>query len=309
MNRCPITYEPLPESVAYSQQGLKLLNRNLMSLAPLEFTAEQQRQEAIRRAGKMSIQGLQLKLSAVLRIREGRFEVVNRAGQYILKPQSLEFAELPENEDLTMRMAAAVGIERPVHGLLRSIDGSLTYFIKRFDRAGRDRLPVEDFAQLSGEGRETKYDSSMEKVAAVLDRFCTFPALDRVRLFERTMFSFLVGNEDMHLKNFSLITRGEKVELAPAYDLLNTTIALKSAREELVLPIKGKKSRLTRNDLLNYFARERLQINERVLSDVLSRFVQAMPVWRDLLERSFLSADAKQRYRAILAERTERMQL
>lgn len=286
-----------------------MLNRKLRSLAPLEFTAEQQRQEAISRAGKMSVQGLQLKLSAVLRITQGRFEVVNRGGHYILKPQSLDFPELPENEDLTMRMASAVGIKAPVHGLLRSIDGSLTYFIKRFDREGRDRLPVEDFAQLSGKSRDTKYDSSMEKVASVIEAFCTFPALERVRLFERTLFNFLVGNEDMHLKNFSLITKNEKIELAPAYDFLNTTIALRDAKEEIALPIKGKKSRLTRNDLLNYFARERLQINERILSDVLSRFAEAKSAWSELLDRSFLSPHAKQKYAAILAERGHRMQL
>lgn len=309
MNRCPITYESLPYGATYSQQGLKLLNRNLKFLAPLEFTAEQQRQEAINRAGKMSIQGLQLKLSLVLRITEGRFEVVNRGGQYILKPQSLDFPELPENEDVTMRMAVAVGIEVPVHGLVRAVDNSLAYFIKRFDREGRDRLPVEDFAQLSGESRETKYDSSMEKVTAVLDQFCTFPALERVKLFERTLFSFLVGNEDMHLKNFSLITRNQKVELAPAYDFLNTTIALNAAKEEMALPVKGKKSKLTRNDLLNYFARERLQINERVLMDLLSRFAKALPVWRELLDQSFLSAEKKQRYAAVLAERRQRMHL
>ena len=112
----------------------------------------------------------------------------------------------PVRLDLTMRLAAAAGIEVPVHGLLRSIDGSFTYFIKGLDRDGRDRLPVEDFAQLSGEGRDTKYDSSMEKVADVIDQFCTFPAIERVKLFERTLFNFLVGNEDMHLKNFSLLT-------------------------------------------------------------------------------------------------------
>jgi serine/threonine-protein kinase HipA len=309
MNRCPITYEPLPDGASYSQRGLKLLNRNLTSLAPLEFTAEEQRREAINRAGKMSIQGLQLKLSLVLRITEGRFEVVNQGGRYILKPQSVDFPELPENEDVTMRMAAAAGIEAPVHGLVRAIDGSFAYFIKRFDREGRDRSPVEDFAQLSGESRETKYDSSMEKVAIVIDQFCTFPALERVKLFERTLFSFLVGNEDMHLKNFSLITRNEKVELAPAYDFLNTTIALKAAKEEMALPIKGKKSKLTRNDLLNYFAQERLQINERVMNDVLSRFTKAIPVWRELLDQSFLSADAKQKYAALLTERWQRIQL
>jgi len=309
LNRCPITYEALPEGATYSQTGLKLLNRNLTSLAPLEFTAEQQRQEALIRAGKMSVQRVQVKLSAVLRIKEGRFEVVSRGGKYILKPPSRDFPELPENEDVTMRMAEAVGIEVPVHGLVRSIDGSFTYFIKRFDRDGRDRLPVEDFAQLSGESRETKYDSSMEKVAAVIEQFCTFPALERVKLFERTLFSFLVGNEDMHLKNFSLITRDEKVEAAPAYDFLNTTIALKAAKEEMALPVNGKKSKLTRNDLLNYFARERLQVNERVLKDVLSRFARARPAWRELLDQSFLSADAKQKYGVLLTERAERMQM
>jgi serine/threonine-protein kinase HipA len=309
MNRCPITYETLPGASIYSQRGLKLLNRNLLSLAPLEFTAEEQRREAISRAGKMSIQGIQLKLSAVLRITEGRFEVVNQGGQYIFKPQSLDFPELPENEDVSMRMAAAAGIEVPLHGLLCCIDGSFTYFIKRFDRAGRGKLPVEDFAQLSGESRDTKYDSSMEKIAAIIDQFCTFPALERVKLFERTLFSFLTGNEDMHLKNFSLITRNEKIELTPAYDLLNTTIALKAAKEELALPINGKKSKLTRNDLVNYFARERLQINERLLNDVLDRFVKAMPAWSELLDKSFLSSPAKQKYAAMLADRRRRMQL
>ena len=208
-----------------------------------------------------------------------------------------------------MRMAAVVGIEVPVHGLVRAVDDSFAFFIKRFDREGRDRLPVEDFAQLSGESRETKYDSSMEKLAAVIDQSCTFPALERVRLFERTFFSFLVGNEDMHLKNFSLITRNEKVELAPAYDFLNTTIALKAAKEEMALPVKGKKSKLTRNDLLSYFARERLQINERVLNDILSRFANAVPAWQQLLDQSVLSVEAKQKYAAMLTERAQRMQL
>jgi serine/threonine-protein kinase HipA len=309
MNRCPITYEPIGGEGIYSEAGLKLIHRGLNSLAPLEFTAEEQRQEAINRAGKMSIQGLQLKLSAVLRVSEGRFEIVDRGGRYILKPPSADYPELPENEDVTMRMASEAGIEAPLHALLRSRDGSLTYFIKRFDREGRTRLPLEDFAQLSGASRDTKYDSSMEEVTAVIDQFCTFPAIERVKLFERTLFSFLVGNEDMHLKNFSLITRNRKVELAPAYDFLSTTIALKNAKEELALPIRGKKSRLTRNDLLKYFARERLQLNERVLGDVVARFVNAIPRWRDLLGRSFLSAEMKRKYELLVDERMMRLQL
>ena len=244
----------------------------------------------------------------MLRVKAGTFDVVDRNGRFILKPPSLDFHELPENEDLTMRLAAAVGIEAPVHGLVRARDGSLTYFIRRFDREGRVRVPLEDFAQLSGASRETKYESSMEKVAAVVERFCTFPAIERVKLFERTLFSFLTGNEDMHLKNFSLITRRGRIDLAPAYDLLNSTIALKKPQEEMALPIRGKRSNLTRNDLFDYFAIERLQINERVLTEMIGRFQAAVSRWDKLLAASFLSPERKIAYSAVLDERKARLQ-
>jgi len=286
-----------------------MLDRNLRALDRLELTAAQQRLEAIQRVGKMSVQGLQPKLSAVLRVRKGRFEIVDCGGRFILKPPSLDFAQLPENEDVTMRMARAVGIEVPTHGLLRAIDDSLTYFIRRFDRQGRGRLPVEDFAQLSGADRDTKYDSSMEKVAAVVDAFCTFPAIERVKLFERTLFSFLIGNEDMHLKNFSLITRDGKTEMSPAYDLLNTTIAIPKPREEIGLPLNGKKTNLTRKDLMDYYGKQRLQINDRVLSGVLTRFQEGFAEWLKLLDQSFLSNDMRQRFYILLSERKQRLGL
>lgn len=303
MNRCPITYETLAEGLDYSAHGLQQLDRGLRAIARLELSAQQLREEAIRRVGKMSVQGAQPKLTAILRIKEGRFEIVDCGGRYILKPPSLDYAELPANEDLSMRMAAVAGIEVPVHGLLRGGDDSLSYFVKRFDRQGHQKLLVEDFSQLTGGTRETKYDSSMEKVAAVIDRFCTFPLLDRLKLFERTLFCYLTGNEDMHLKNFSLITRGGKVELAPAYDFVNTTIALPNPQEELALPLNGKKSKLARNDILRYFAIERLELNQGTLDDVLARFQSVIPQWRDLLDRSFLSETMKMKYAAILEAR------
>jgi serine/threonine-protein kinase HipA len=309
MKRCLITYDLVEGEGEYSARGLKLLDRNLTSLAPLRYTAEEQRAEALERAGKMSIQGIQLKLSAVLKVKAGAFEVVDRNGRFILKPPSLDFPELPENEDLTMRLASVAGIEVPVHGLVRARDGSLTYFIKRFDREARTRVPLEDFAQLSGASRETKYESSMEKVAAVVERFCTFPAIERVKLFERTLFSFLTGNEDMHLKNFSLITRRGRIGLAPGYDLLNSTIALKNPKEEMALPIHGKRSGLTRQDLFDYFAAERLQINERVLAERIEQFRAVAPRWNELIAASFLSPEKKATYAAVLAERKARLQL
>jgi len=245
----------------------------------------------------------------VLKVTESRFEVVDRKGRFILKPPSSDFPELPENEDLTMRLASAVGIEVPLHGLVYARDGSFTYFIKRFDREGRGRVPLEDFAQLSGASRETKYESSMEKVAAVVEKYCTFPAIERVKLFERTLLSFLIGNEDMHLKNFSLITRKGRVDLSPAYDLLNSTIALSKPQEEMALPIRGKRSNLTRNDLLAYFAGERLKINDQVLKESIERFRQALPRWDELIACSFLSTEKKAAYAAVLQERKVRLGL
>ncbi|HYY28724.1 MAG TPA: HipA domain-containing protein [Chthoniobacterales bacterium] len=309
MTRCPITYEELPTGRSYSIKGLRQLDRRLTNLLDLPFSAEEQRHEALRRAGKMSIQGLQLKLSAVLNVEAGRFDFVDRGGRFLLKPPSTDYAELPENEDVTMRLAAEAGIEIPFHGMVRSKDGSLTYFIKRFDRTGRkDRVPVEDFAQLTGNSRDTKYDSSMEKVSKVLD-FCTFPALERARLFRRTIFSFLVGNEDMHLKNFSLISRDEKQELSPAYDLVNSTLALAGgAKEELALPIHGKRSRLTRKDLLEYFP-SYLKLPDKLVADIMNDFKNCLPGWKKLIGISFLKEDSKEKYARLLEERAARLQL
>ncbi len=238
---CPISYEPSGKKL-YSEKGLKLLSQNLNDLKPLDYTAEQQRQEAMERATKMSIQGVQPKLSAILNIKEECFEIVDKNGKYILKPQHHLFPELPQNEDLTMRLAKIIGINVPLHGLVYSKDKTLTYFIKRFDRIGhKTRVPVEDFAQLSGLSRDTKYNYTMEKIVKLIDEYFTFPSIEKVKLFQLVLFNYLVGNEDMHLKNYSVIRNGDKVEFSPAYDLLNTTIVLKGDIEEIALPIDGKK--------------------------------------------------------------------
>jgi serine/threonine-protein kinase HipA len=309
MKRCPITYEPVTDQ-DYSVNGLKLLDRRLRSLEPLAYTAEQQRQEALKRVGKMSIQGMQLKLSAVLSVSSSRFQVVDRNGRFILKPPSLDFPELPANEDLMMHLAATIGIEVPLHGMIYAQDRSLTYFIRRFDRPGRRRTPVEDFAQLSGADRSTKYDSSMEKVAEVINRYCTFPAIERIKLLKRAVFSFLTGNEDMHLKNFSLITyENGRVDLAPAYDLVNSTIAIKNAKEEMALPIKGKKSGLTQGDLLDYYGHARLELSNATIDEMVSEFQAVLSVWGDWIRKSFLSADQQNAFEGLVAERAARLQL
>jgi serine/threonine-protein kinase HipA len=306
MNRCPISYEPCEGR--YSDKGLKLLSRQLTDLKELPFTARELRQEAAARAGKMSIQGVQPKLSARLLIKEQRFDVVDLGGRYILKPQVDGYLEVPENEDLTMRLAGLAGIEVPLHGLLYGIDGAMTYFVKRFDRTGRNhKLHVEDFAQLSGQTRDTKYRSSMEQVAGLIEAYCTFPALEKLKLFRLTMFCFLTGNEDMHLKNFSIIRKNDVISLSPAYDQLNTTIAVSRPEEEFALPLNGKKNRLNRQDLVDYFGRRRLGLTDRLLDKMLKDFLSVRTSWEALIGISFLSPNMKEKYVQILSERYARI--
>jgi len=305
MNRCPITYELCDEN-SYSLKGLKLLSPALKTLTLLNFTAKELRAEAMQRAAKMSIQGVQPKLSAILNIKGGAFEIVDKNGRYILKPQHHIFPELPQNEDLTMRLAASIGIEVPLHGLIYSKDGSLTYFIKRFDRKGqKDKVAVEDFAQLAGMSRDTKYNYTMEKLVKLIDDYCTFPAVEKAKLFKRVLFSFLIGNEDMHLKNYSIIIRNGKVELSPAYDLLNSSIVLKGDVEEIALSLKGKKSNLTRDILVNYFGKERCNLTDPIIEKILETIQSALLFWFELIGISFLSAEMKDKYVKLLQKRID----
>lgn len=307
MNRCPITYEPSGDRL-YNEKGLHLLAFGLKDLHLLEYTAEEQRKEALLRASKMSIQGVQPKLSAVLLIKQCKFEIADRYGKYILKPQHHIFPELPQNEDLSMRMAETTGIEVPLHGLLYSIDNSLTYFIKRFDRSGhKDKIPVEDMAQLSGLTRDTKYNYTMERLVKLIDQYCTFPALEKVKLFKLVLFNYLIGNEDMHLKNYSVITKENITQLSPAYDLLNTTIVLKEVTEEIALTVKGKKRNLTYNILVNYFGKEHCGLTNKVIEKVIDSIQMNIPAWFNLIEISFLSDPMKIKYEQLLQKRIKRL--
>lgn len=307
--RCLITNGPWEGPGPYSPAGLRLLDRRLSSLAPLPYTREQLIAEAAARSVKMSIQGVQPKVSTVLRATEGRMEIVDNGGRYIVKPPHLVYAELPENEALTMSLAATLEIEVPAHGLLLNSDQTRSYFVRRFDRAGWNKQPVEDFAQLSGASRDTKYNSSTERLVEIIDQFCTFPALERMKFFDRLLCAFLTGNEDMHLKNWSLTTRNDKVELSPAYDLLNSTIPNPKSREELALPLRGKKSNLRANDFWRYLAAERLGFTPALIEEIRARFAAACAGWPAQIEASFLSAEMKARYLALLAKRRIQLSL
>lgn len=307
MSRCPITYETISEG-RYSRKALHKLSPKLDELLDLPYSVEEQIHEAETRATKMSIQGVQPKLSAKLNVKGKVFEVVDTGGRFILKPQNQLYRCLPENEAITMHLASAVGIETPFHGMIYAKDDTLTYFIKRFDRQGYRKRALEDFAQLAGLSRVTKYNYSMERLVPILEQHCTFPKLEKLKLLRLTLFNYLVGNEDAHLKNFSLIRLNQKVQLSPAYDLLNTTIVMK-ATEELALPLNGKKNNLNRNLFFNYYAIDRLNLTERVIDQVDQEFRSSIDSWKSLIEKSFLTEELKQEYWEVISQRRAILEL
>ncbi len=306
MNRCPITYE-LCGTEKYSEKGLRMIAPKLTTLHDLPFTAAELRQEAANRSKKLSIQGVQPKLSAVISVAHQQFEIVDQFGNYIIKPQNDIFPELPENEDVTMKMAKIYGLDVPMHGLVYSKDGSLSYFIKRFDRYSKGKkYATEDFAQLTGSSRDTKYDYTMEKLVKVIDEYCTFPAIEKVDFFKRILFCFITGNEDMHLKNFSVITKAGKTTLTPVYDFLNSSISIKNPQEELALSLKGKKRSFKSTELIEYYAKERLGLNDKTVTTILSDMNKSVSKWTELVEVSFLSDAMKEKYLKVLDNRMKR---
>jgi len=307
MPNCPITYDNISIHERYSAKGLRLLSSSLTQLHPLLFTQEMLRQEARKRADKMSIQGIQPKISARLNVAKECFELVDERGTFILKPQTENYQQTPENEDLSMKLAKEVGILTPLHGLIYAQDNTLVYFIKRFDRIKTQKIAVEDFAQLSGMDRETKYNYSMEKLIKIIENYTTFPMLEKAELFLRVIVNFIIGNEDMHLKNYSLITNQNKITLAPAYDFINSTLALGSAKEEIALPIRGKKRNLQKKDLVDYFAMEKLALPLKIVEQQLLKVDNTKSKWFELIQRSFLSDPLKEKYSAIVKERMQRL--
>lgn len=307
MNSCPITYAPLRWGSRYSIEGLQRFSPRLHMLQDLPFTMQELHFEIAARAGKMSIPGTQPKLSARLDLAGQQFEITDSGGRYILKLQSPAAPHLPENEDLTMRLAEAAGLEIPFHGLLFCKDGSMAYCVRRFDRHGRhERVAVEDFAQLAGKTRFEKYDSTMEHITTIIDTYCTFPLLEKLKLFRLVLFNLLVGNDDLHLKNLALIRRDGKIELSPVYDLISTALASGSNERDLALPLAGTRTGVTHDLLVNYFGREVLGIQPKVIGRIVSELSALSSQWETLIDASFLTDEEKTSYRSLLADRRYR---
>ena len=237
-----------------------------------------------------TVPGVQAKLSMDIQKieRTTRFTIVGLSGKYILKPQTEQYAELPENEDLTMHLAEQAGIAVVPQCLARFADGRLVYLSTRIDRTGKgEKIAMEDLCQLSEQLTEYKYRGSYEQISKVVNRLSAAPMLDVVNFWQVVLFSWLTGNSDMHLKNFSLYAPKGQHVLSPAYDLVNTLAVMPSDSEELALNLNGKKRKIGWRDWSA--AMMRSGVPEKVQENMRKRFVQVLPQWEETIRGSFLT--------------------
>ena len=251
-----------------------------------------------------SLTGVQPKLSLNLHKHEGsnRLTIVGLWGDFIFKPQTDTYPELPENEDLTMHMAEVARIKVVPHSLIRLADSTLGYITHRIDRTKKgEKIDMEDLCQLTLHPTEYKYKSSCEQIAKTIVAYSSMPKLDLVNFMQVLLFSFITGNNDMHLKNFSLFRPKKLYQLTPAYDLLNIAIVNPKDKEELALTLNGKKSRLKLSDFLK--ASATMGIEENVTMQLIASMKNALPAWAELINNSFLSKDMKEAYLELIDKR------
>ena len=256
-----------------------------------------------------SLTGVQPKLSLNLSKHEGcsRLTIVGLWGDYIFKPQTDVYPQLPENEDLTMHLAEVIKIRVVPHSLIRLADGKLGYITKRIDRTKNgEKIDMEDMCQLTLHPTEYKYKGSYEQIAKVMKQHCDMPKLDLTNYMQVLLFCFVTGNNDMHLKNFSLYRPSNGYQLTPAYDLINVAIANPEDKEELALSLSGKKSNLKLEDFLR--STTTMGVEENVVLHLIENMRKAIPKWKSLIQSSFLSEEMKDRYEQLIISRMNRLQ-
>ncbi|MCF6213356.1 MAG: HipA domain-containing protein [Flavobacteriaceae bacterium] len=258
----------------------------------------------------IAVPGVQAKLSMSL-VKETQDNLDNRLtvigalqGQYIFKPPSAQFIEMPKNEHVTMRIAEAFGIRVVLSSLIRLKSGELSYITKRIDRAKNgEKIHMLDMFQITE--AFDKYKSSMEKIGKAIHNYSSNTLLDKIFYFELVVFSFLTGNNDMHLKNFSMIESVSGWVLAPAYDLLNVNIVNPEDDEELALTLEGKKKKLK----WEHFERlgKGLELTDKQIQAVFNRMIKYKPKAIEWIDKSFLSKEMKKKYSELILERYKRL--
>ena len=308
MAKCLYCYKELNEGEKDLHKACSKKTFGTPSVPQLPYTRENLTdlaKQVIR--SQTTLTGVQAKLS--LDINKGgkndsvRFTIVGLWGRYILKPQSDRFLHLPELEDLTMHLAELAKIQVVPHCLIRFADGELCYITRRIDRTSNgDKLPMEDMCQLTERLTEHKYKGSYEQIAKAIQRFSSVPQLDMVNYWEQVVFSWITGNADMHLKNFSLYSKNQGgYVLTPAYDMLSTALVMPEDTEELALALNGKKRKIKKADFVA--SMQTSGLGDKVIENIFNKFAKVKDKWFEFVELSFLPKEKKEAFKAIISER------
>ncbi|MBV6483809.1 MAG: hypothetical protein KFKLKKLM_00265 [Flavobacteriales bacterium] len=305
--KCLICYKPLtPQETDYH---VKCIARVFGVKQIPEFDIDEKKLSDYAKkiiGANRAITGVQPKLSLWLEETKKsiRFTIVDDKSNYIIKPQSETYLSLPENEDLCMHLANELGIEVAIHSLVSLKSGKLAYITKRFDRDKTNKISCEDLCQLTETLTEHKYRGSYEKVGKTITQYSTQSGLDILHFFQLVLFSFISGNADMHLKNFSMMEKKDGTFcLSPAYDLVSTHLVIKGETEQMSLNLNGKKNKISRKDFdalgLN------LKLTEKQIQNCYNLFIDRLDKLNWWIDNSFLPTEHKIDLKKMVSERIE----
>lgn len=312
MRRCLYCYQPLVENEKdfHPACSRKIFGQPLPP--ELAFTEGQIEELAIQVIkSKIAVTGVQPKISLHLTASEKKdapkqFTIVGLWGGYILKPPSVHYPQLPEVEDLTMHLAAMAKIKVAPHSLIRLQSGELAYITLRIDRVKKTKLHMEDMCQLTERLTEEKYHGSYEQIAKAIQKYSVNPGLDTINFFEQVVFSFLTGNADMHLKNFSLINEpGIGPVLSPAYDMVATALVNPADNEDMALTLNAKKKKIGHRDFVTAFTTLKLDLKQQ--ENIFRKMEKIKDEWMKFIDISFLSDDFKAAYKELIGKRFSRL--
>ncbi|MFI3296141.1 MAG: HipA domain-containing protein [bacterium] len=312
MNRCLYCYKELCEGEKdfHSRCAKKIFSNKTAPLLQYSKNKIAELAEQVIRS-QSAVTGVQAKLSLDIEKKEStqRFTIVGLWGGYILKPQTSQYTCLPELEDLTMHLAEIVKIPTVPHSLIRFEDQELGYITKRIDRGDNGiKFAMEDMCQLTERLTEYKYKGSYEQIAKIILKYSTTPLLDIINFWEVVVFSWIVGNADMHLKNFSLYsTQKGEYHLTPAYDLLSTTLVMPEDNEELALTLNGKKRKIERKDFI--VSMQKSGVDDKSIDNIFNKMEKAVPKWNEIIDISFLPDDMKLAYKDLIEDKIHKINI
>lgn len=312
MRRCLYCYDDLGEE---KSEFHKTCSRKIFGTPTppeLPFSEDQMMQLAEKVIQSQStVTGVQPKLSLHIekiskKDEPQRFTIVGLWGGYILKPPTKQYKFLPELEDLTMHLAEISGIEVVPHSLIRLSSGKLSYITKRIDRRNEQKIHMEDMCQLTERLTEQKYQGSHEQIAKAIFKYSANPGLDVTNFFEQVLFSFLTGNADMHLKNFSLIDNPDMgYILSSAYDMVASALVVEGDHEELALTLNGKKKKIKKKDFVESMSR--FHVDDKAIENIFNKFNTSIDYWHKFIDISFLPDEMKTGYHDLIVKRASQI--